>query len=278
MEIFSVIGYVLVLIGMGCYPVISKVMKNQKPSPYGHSWAPIVSPETQILGMTETLMSVKTDLEMEQDLSYLADPVNQISIQPEIPIYSADQVYEDELQNVQEMLHSIPTDDMFENIKQLVGACGDVMEEDNNSNYFQFESEGVNITSHFENVQADDENQDKSPLTKREFDSITKKYGRDIARIITATPSMSISPGTHQVMMGRITIEEDESVFLNFREDKVKLSGSVPKYEQEVMIVKGHFIKEGNFRVMSWEDAETLAYMNHHLYDNESSNEQAAVM
>ncbi|MGE8081510.1 hypothetical protein [Peribacillus loiseleuriae] len=280
MEIFSVIGYVLVLIVLGCLPVINKMSRNQKPTPYGHSWAPIISPESQVLGVTEAGVTGDSHYDMEQDFSYLVAEANQISIQPEIPSYSEDSIpaYVNEAKREHEMVHSVPTEDMFENIKQLVSTIEEGPGYDSYDHYFSFEPEIVNRKHRFENVQIDASMPDNSPLTKSEFDSITKKYGRDIAKLITTTPSMSIKPGTHQVMIGRISIGEDGSIFLNYREDKVKLSGSAPKYDREVMLVKGHCIKEGDFRVMSWDDAETLAHMNHQQYMDEYTNEQAAVI
>lgn len=255
MGILTVLFYVGGLFVLGVFPVIGRVLAERRPSPYGQSWAHVESAQNQ-LTMVPAQFQQNTSEKTMQPFGF------------EIPVFSADESestlkeikpfkdeelsYTDEVvaftdeevpfpdEEVSfepEVIHSIPDLEMMDNIDTLVAS--------------------------FQEEFADRES--ISPLSPNEYGAISKKYGEKVAAMITATPTSSITSKAQQVMMGRICVEENEA-FLKYQDDKVLLRGKVPLYDGEVILVNGHFIKEGIFHVLNYEDAETAVH-----YDIESA-------
>ena len=254
MGILTVLFYVGGLFVLGVFPVIGRVLAERRPSPYGHSWAHVESAQNQVTMapqfQQDTMEKTMQPFGLEIPI-FSADesdsPMNEIT-----PFKEEEQSYTDgvvaftdeevpftdeEISFEPEVVHSIPDLEMMDNIDTLVAS--------------------------FQEEFADRES--ISPLSPNEYGAISKKYGEKVAAMITATPTSGITSKAQQVMMGRICVEENEA-FLKYQDAKVLLKGKVPLYDGEVILVNGHFIKEGVFHVLNYDDAETAVH-----YDVESA-------
>ncbi|WP_066297587.1 hypothetical protein [Bacillus sp. FJAT-29937] len=166
----------------------------------------------------------------------------------DIPVFSADEITKEN------MVHSIPTDDMLEHVDELLSMTKD---EEDYSSLFQFNNEIVEFER--ENVMAEGDVIVQSPLSLEEYNMIEKKFGTKVADMVTATPTGTFVSGI-VTMIGRVILRGDD-VFLKYSDELIKMVGNdLPRYNDEIVLISGHFIEPESFNVQGWEDPEIIQY------------------
>ncbi|MED4402119.1 hypothetical protein [Metabacillus fastidiosus] len=183
---------------------------------------------------------------------------HELLVTSDIPVFSADTI------SSQEPLHSIPTEDMMQNVNMLLDKITTPIVEDTtfslhsesdmqpemtipDNNYFHFEEENIS----------------NSLLPINEYNMIEKKYGSEVANMITATPNFTQVEG-FVTMIGKIS-EKNDQYFLEFNSERLRLIGNLPNYKGdihigEVFLVNGHYIDFETFNIESWVDPEMIQY------------------
>lgn len=212
--------YVGGLFLLGIFPVISRILAERRPSPYGHSWAHVETVQPQVVITPQFQQNIQLEQNIQTNVNDIPvfSPDEEVSFEPEV------------------LTHSIPDQEMMGNIDSLVASYQEDFEVEKST----------------------------SPLTPNEYREIAKRFGDNVAGMITATPSNSLSTDLQQVMIGQISVK-DNAVFLRYREDEVLLKGKIPLYDGEVILIKGHFVKPGVFHVLNYEDAETAMHYQEEL-------------
>ncbi|GAA0854133.1 hypothetical protein ABER99_20545 [Paenibacillus glucanolyticus] len=90
-----------------------------------------------------------------------------------------------------------------------------------------------------------------SPLPKKEYSAIRKRYGEVFADQITTTPSIGATNNEIDVMMGRVSFSEDGTMFLTYNNASIQIRGLglTEELEGEVILVNGFFIDDNAFMV-----------------------------
>ncbi|USK62194.1 hypothetical protein [Peribacillus asahii] len=274
--LLAVIIYVSVLLGIGVLPVIGRIFAEHRPSPYGQSWAQVQTAKQTLSSheipnyRTSTVPTVQT--EMEQDYNELLSAISQQNVEPQVPNISEIPAFtvekkdvfveefsfdpnltkSDELEAFEPeplsddavsfepaVTHSMPDEETMANIESLLVSMN--VEDENMAMDYKEDTEVI------------------SALAPNDYFAIARKFGNGIADMITATPGSYSASDLQHVMIGRIAIEDNEA-FLCFRDEKTLLKGNIPLFEGETLLVKGHFVKDGVFHVMNFEDAETVMH------------------
>ncbi|MED3553895.1 hypothetical protein [Cytobacillus praedii] len=233
---------------IGAVPVITEIYFEKKPS----KWDAVQHVRVATYHAPAYFVEQNKD---EQEINDFISYATKMEIQPSIPIAAPDiPVFSADEAPPKQLIHSIPTDDMLENVDELLAMTK--VEEDY-SDYFKFNDQIVNFER--ENIMADGVYIVDSPLSPEEYQKIENKFGTKVADMITATPTGTFISG-FVTMIGRVVLKEDD-VFLKYRGDLIKMVGNdLPRYDGEIVLISGHYIEPESFNVQGWEDPEIIQH------------------
>lgn len=232
---------------IGAVPVISEIYYENKPS----KWNSVR--HVRVASYHAPAYFVEQNKE-EQEIHDFISYATKTEIQPSfpiatsgIPVFSADAPAE-------QLIHSIPTDDMLENVNELLAMT---KVEENYSDYYKFNNQIINFER--EKIMADGDYIVDSPLSHEEYKKIENKFGSRVADMISATPTGTFISGL-VTMIGRVVLRGGD-VFLKYRGDLIKMVGNdVPRYDGEIVLISGHYIEPESFNVQGWENPEIIQH------------------
>lgn len=250
----AIIIYLVALGLIGLGPVAFDVFFVNRPSKWEPQKEWNVHTPLQRYEVHSQENNILDEFEMPTQKNLEAFDQSEVPATSDIPVYSADEIY------VEEPQHSIPTDDMLENVESLLNQVQENDEEDY-SPYFEFNSDLKMFEK--ENIMVEGEVINDSPLSEADFHAIEKKYGSKVVNMITATPQ-STNVNGFATMIGRI-VESDNNYYLEYGGERVHLIGNIPHYKNEVhvdevFLINGHYIDIENFRIESWIDPELVQH------------------
>ncbi|MCP1161374.1 hypothetical protein [Bacillus infantis] len=237
----AVIIFVGIIIAIGAFPTIAELFHERQVSKW--SGARVYNYEQARSFSFEGVSSysnVQPKMPLQEELLVASD----------IPVFSADEV-----EQVDEVEHSIPTDDLLVNVDKLVS----LMQDNEIETKDEFEISNSDLSLFATESFMDETGSVPSILPENEYNAISKEYGNVVANMITATPTSTFSDG-YLTMIGKVG-SDGECFVLKYKNESIKMIGpKVPVHVEEVVIVSGHFIADDKFQVEEVLDPELIKY------------------